>query len=338
MSVKSALSHAALGVLSHPKVGAMLARAVPDRLAVLMLHRFAVSRESTRGHSVNELRATLAQLRACGVRLLSLDEALQEYSSGASTRSGGRPAVAFTVDDGYRDFLSVALPAFEEFSCPVTCFVVPDVIDGKTWFWWDRLDFVLRRLPMESLELTVGDEQFEVRRSSSEFAWQRPLVAMLKRRSEEFRAEFLGALQERTGVCPPETVPDEYRVMTWDEIRNSELRGTRFGAHSMSHPVLSQCTPEDVRAQMIGSIERLRSEVRLPSTVFCYPYGLESDFGRREIDILRGYGINFAVSALPGRIDREVLQTSEVEDAHWRIPRFSFDGRRGMTLRQLLLS
>lgn len=303
-----------------------------------MLHRFATSPQRARGHSPADLRQTLELLRACGVRLVSLDEAINEYLHSSVQVAGNAPAVAFTVDDGYSDFMEVGLPVFEEFNCPVTCFVVPDVIDGKSWYWWDRLDFVLRRLPTDQMFIEVQGETFDVSRSAREYSWQQPVVGLLKRRTEEFRAEFLAELESRANVSLPSHVPSEYRVMTWDEIRHCEKRGVRFGAHSLSHPVLSQVSDDSAASEIVGSVQRLKSELSGPSSVFCYPYGLSSDFGSREVDILRSSGVAHAVSALPGVI-RPINSTRNVDpEFAWRIPRFAFDGRPAMTLRQLLLS
>lgn len=338
MRVKSALAGAVLSLLSRPWAARLAVGAMSDRLAVLMLHRFATCPQHTKGHSPTDLRSVLALLRASGVRLLSLDEAIAEYLHGDRSGAAGGPAVCFTVDDGYRDFMDAGLPTFEAFDCPVTCFIVPDVIDGKTWFWWDRLDFMLRRLPADQLALNVQGERFEVRRSTNEYSWQRPAVSMLKGRTEAFRADFLAELEARANVAIPSDVPEEYRVMTWDAIRECETRGVRFGAHSLSHPVLSQVSSTSAEQEILGSVQRLKTELRNPSSVFCYPYGLASDFGSREVEILRAGGVTHAVSAMPGLIGPSAEKGAELGELPWRIPRFAFDGRPAMALRQLLIA
>ncbi len=338
MRAKAALSSALLGCLSRPWAARLAVGAVSDRMAVLMLHRFATCPQNTKGHNPTDLRATLELLRSSGVRLLSLDDAVAEYLYGNSPHAGGGAAVCFTVDDGYRDFMDVGLPIFEAFDCPVTCFIVPDVIDGKSWFWWDRLDFMLRRLPADLLPLTVQGGSFEVRRSTNEYSWQRPAVSMLKGCSEAFRADFLAELETRANVAIPSEVPEEYRVMTWDAIRECETRGVRFGAHSLSHPVLSQVSSAIAEQEILGSVQRLKAELRNPSSVFCYPYGLANDFGSREVEILRRAGVAHAVSAMPGLVRPFADKKAELGEFPWRIPRFAFDGRSAMTLRQLLIA
>jgi len=327
-----------MALLSRPSAAKAIVRSVSDRLAVLMLHRFTANPQLTKGHSQEELEETLKLLSRSGVRLLSLDDAVAEYGHGHRTSDRTGPAVALTVDDGYCDFMEVGLPVFEAFNCPVTCFVVPDVIDGKSWFWWDRLDFFLRRLPADQMTLDVQGERFEVRRSTNEYSWRRPAVTMLKSRTEEFRARFLAELESCANVALPAEVPDEYRVMTWDAIRECETRGVRFGAHSQSHPVLSQISGTLAAQEILGSVQRLKTELRNPSSVFCYPYGLATDFGSREVDILRGGGVTHAVSAMPGLVRPSTEESGEQGEFPWRIPRFAFDGRPAMAMRQLLFA
>ncbi len=336
--MRAIVARAIHSVLSRPIPAKLLVDAASDRLAVFMLHRFATTSNRTSGHSPSTLGATLELLRRSGVRFLSLDDAVAEYVGRATSRRTSRPSVAFTVDDGYRDFMDVGLPVFEAFRCPVTCFVVPDVIDGKSWFWWDRLDFLLRRLPTDQLTLEIDGERFDVRRSTHEYSWQRPVVAMLKGRGEGFRASFLAELEKVSNVAHPTDVPEEYRVMTWDAIRSCELRGARFGAHSLSHPVLSQVSRECAAREISGSVERLQAELQNPSSVFCYPYGLASDFGSREVELLRAAGVSYAVSALPGTVRLHAGRIAAGGEYSWRIPRFAFDGRPAISLLQLLFS
>lgn len=335
--MKSLLTGTALSAMAKPSVGRVLSRVRRDRCAIVMLHRFAGYADRTRGHDVSQVRRVLASLRASGVRLLSLDQATHEFLESPPGHVRRDPAVAITVDDGYLDFLTVGLPVFEEFDCPVTCFVVPDVIDGKSWFWWDRLDWLLRRLPQEAvtLDLSGAAITLNAERNSADHAWQRPLVARLKRVGERERRQFLADVERVVGQAPPVDAPEEYRVMTWDDIRTCERRGVNFGAHSLTHAALSQCDELQARQEILGSAERVRAEVANASKVFCYPYGLREDFGEREQRILRQSSMDYAVSAMPGVIHGGSGPLSREDSRRWCVPRFAFDGRDGVIARQL---
>jgi peptidoglycan/xylan/chitin deacetylase (PgdA/CDA1 family) len=57
-----------------------------------------------------------------------------------------KPFVVFTIDDGYLDNFTNALPIFEKYSVPFCIFVATDFIDKKAILWWDTVeDLILSR-------------------------------------------------------------------------------------------------------------------------------------------------------------------------------------------------
>jgi hypothetical protein len=99
---------------------------------------------------------------------------------------------------------------------------------------------------------------------------------------------------------------------------------------------MSECSSEQAWQEINGSGQRLLDELDSPSKVFCYPYGLRDDFGLREYQILSDSVFNYAVSALPGILKGSPSALARQDVRRWRVPRFAFDGRKGMVSRQLL--
>ena len=58
-----------------------------------------------------------------------------------------RPRVVVTLDDGYRDNLTNALPIAESKGIPITVFVTSGILGKHNGFWWDRLGTLLRSRP-----------------------------------------------------------------------------------------------------------------------------------------------------------------------------------------------
>ena len=58
-----------------------------------------------------------------------------------------RPRVVVTLDDGYRDNLTNALPIAESKGVPITVFVTSGILGNHNGFWWDRLGTLLRSRP-----------------------------------------------------------------------------------------------------------------------------------------------------------------------------------------------
>jgi peptidoglycan/xylan/chitin deacetylase (PgdA/CDA1 family) len=65
--------------------------------------------------------------------------------------SNGRPRVALTFDDGFRDNLTVAVPMLEKYSMPATVFVTPGFIGNESYLSREELG-ELSRHPL----ITIG--------------------------------------------------------------------------------------------------------------------------------------------------------------------------------------
>ena len=90
-------------------------------------------------------------------------------------------------------------------------------------------------------------------------------------------------------------------MLEWDDLHQLEQSGVvRVGAHTVTHPRLSQLTPADVTREAVGSKRAL--EAKLGSTVssFAIPFGSASDFTSRTVDCLRESGFDIICSSRSG--------------------------------------
>lgn len=110
---------------------------------VYMLHH--ISKKNPRGIPTNEelkvspsfLNKLILKYKKEGIEFLSLDGIWDIINSKTKT---SRPFVAFTIDDGYLDNYTYALPIFERHKVPFAIFVATDFIDQKAILWWDILE------------------------------------------------------------------------------------------------------------------------------------------------------------------------------------------------------
>lgn len=289
-----------LRLLTQPALVAPLARLLRGRATIFMLHRFASPEIGCAGHDPGFVRTVLAWLRRERYQLLPLDVVF------ARLAGEGPPlerAVAFTLDDGYLDQAAVAGPLFAEFDCPATTFVATGFLDGEGWFWWDKLEHVLRHTKRREASLSLEGSaplRFALDGDGSRLRAQNELGAALKRLHARAREAAITALAADCEVALPTAPPTEYAPMSWDQLRACERSGMSFGAHTVSHPILSRATDEESRRELEGSWRRLRERAERPLPIFCYPNGQADDFGPREIETLRGLGFRGALTGVPG--------------------------------------
>jgi peptidoglycan/xylan/chitin deacetylase (PgdA/CDA1 family) len=328
-------------LLATRPLARVLAARAGSPLLVVMMHRFASPEGMPNGHDAQALRHTLADLRRSGVEFVDIEQALEEYASDLHARDTGRergPRIAFTVDDGYADAVEVAGPVFAEFDCPVTCFVPPDIVDGRDWYWWDKVDTVLRTAARKSFDVGHGPHTHSISLNGSDDQAKAfdEICRLIKQLPEDAVTAFIDQLARNAEVALPAVSPNRYRLLSWEEMRRAESRGWRFGAHTMTHPVLSQCTDSRASWEIATSLRVVRERLANPSGVFCYPVGRAGDFGPREYEILRAEGVRWALSASPGRLASTPMPLPG-DDWRLRIPRIGHEDRRGGLTRHLLL-
>jgi len=319
MSIKSHLRHM---LASDSAIRLMRPILLGSRATIFMLHRFSHLDGNSGGITPDALRDSLTFLRRNDYALIPLSEMLEKLRSGAPLP---RFSIAFTVDDGYADFIDTALPVFTEFDCPATVFLTTGFLDNTTWLWWDKLQYAFLRTSRRSclyeseglkVELAFGSRDERIL-SADRFA------ETLKRVPDETKHRIISEIADVLEVELPTRCPPEYRPMSWDDVRACERHGINFGPHTVTHPILSQVTDDVARYEIAESWKRVRQETAAAVPVFCYPNGDPASFGPREIRIAQEAGLTAAVTSRQEHVFAEDV-ASGTPETFYRIPRFPY--------------
>ena len=234
--------------------------------AILMYHR--IGQEELRHLSIpsSEFRAHLNLIKSLGYRVCDLAElALDEKGPGRR--------IAITVDDGYKDALTVASPILEELGCPATFFVVAaSVLDGGA-FWWDIVDETLRRADLPaSIRLPFRDGPDELPTDSAD--------NRLRARDRLFSALYLADLNERQaildGLVRVFAVSPQLSSALLDRNQLLELArkpGMRIGSHTLNHLWLPTQTTGRCLEELTRSKSLLEHLLGQPVSALSYPFG-----------------------------------------------------------------
>jgi peptidoglycan/xylan/chitin deacetylase (PgdA/CDA1 family) len=247
----------------------------------------------------------------------------------AAAVRGGAPAdaVAITFDDGYVDNLFAAKPLLEQADTPATVFPVSGYVSGGERFWWDELDRLLltpgvlpSRLALEvggeTLVTELGDDATYTFHSAAERnGWTvlddhdpgprqqiyRALCARLRLLDVTERERALDRLRS---VADDRVDTEMPRPMTAAELA-ALVDGNLVdvGAHTVTHPALSQLAEERQRDEIAGSKRQLEELLGRPVVSFAYPYGTDADFDKTTVSLIREAGFDCACANLPGRVD-----------------------------------
>ncbi|MBZ5645590.1 MAG: polysaccharide deacetylase family protein [Acidobacteriia bacterium] len=66
---------------------------------------------------------------------------------------------------------------------------------------------------------------------------------------------------------------EERPLMSWPQVREMAEQGFILGAHSVSHPMLTEIIPAKAEREIVDSKAELESRIGGPVEFFCYPYG-----------------------------------------------------------------
>ena len=66
---------------------------------------------------------------------------------------------------------------------------------------------------------------------------------------------------------------EEAPLLDWEQIRNLAEQGISFGAHGMTHAVLSEISGAEAEREIAGSKREIEARTGRAPEVFCYPYG-----------------------------------------------------------------
>lgn len=294
-------------------VGRLLHLLGANSHVVFTLHRFA-REEGGRAYPVSALRDVLASLRRDGVAILPLSEMLTAPATSLPQR-----AVAFTVDDGYADFVELGLATFRAFDVPVTVFVPTQFMDGGNWLWWDRLEAAIQQTRTSTLSVDTfqGRHTYEIRSSLDRVQLASRVSARLERLPTNDRLQSLEQVLDALEVSLPEIPPPEYQAMGWPAVRRLSQPGeVDFGPHSVTHPILSLCDSVQSRWEISESWTALKRQVPDALPIFCYPNGSPWAFGERETEFIAEVGCSHAVSTRHGYL----LSSTQ---SRFRLPRMA---------------
>ena len=261
------------------------------------------------------LEEAIGTVRELGYTCMSLDEAVKRLEAG---ETGERFAV-FTLDDGYKDNLTDALPVFERHGVPFTVYLTTGLPDGHAEIWWVALEraiasAVAMRVTTQASEISMFTRDA---REKTE-AWNRIYWALRALPEHEMRAEVrrqammhgvdMGALTREL-------------ALTWDEVRRLAAHPlASVEAHTAEHFAQAGLSAGEARIDIERGIARMEAELGYRPRHFSYPYGDPASAGERDFALAEALGFRSATTTRKG-----LIQPSHAKRMT-SLPRLSLNG------------
>ena len=297
---------------------ALAPRSLAGAGAILMLHRVSPQDRSllgvNAGLSVTPefLDKLVSSLKSDGYDFVALDDVPERLE-----KPDGKPFLAVTFDDGYKDNAAHAYPVLRRHDVPWTVYIAPGLVDGEAFLWWELLELALMKLEAAELPFVSLACQSMAEKAA---AFGRIQEFLLRQLPEVEVPEFIRIFAGKAGIDA--TAYGSSELLDWNEIRAlAKDPLCTIGNHTMRHHHLARLSPEALAAEFAQAHAALESRTGIAPRHVAYPYGYELAVGRRETEHADRLGYATGVTTRHGMLFGEHLTNMTA------LPRISVNGR-----------
>ncbi len=244
------------------------------------------------------LDAVLVALRRADVDIVSMDEAWRRLTGDP----GERRFVAITFDDGYRDTLEHAWPILKQHEVPATLFIASAFAEGTGVLWWEVLGQAVARNQTLAIDMDGEERAFDCSTPQAKNETYEVLYGRLRGKPDEAGVQAAtGAIAARAGIDT--AAQCRALCMGWEELAGLAADPLiTIGSHTVSHPFLTKCDADTVRAEMTESRSMIEEKLGVRPEHFAYPVGAPDAAGPREFTMAMQVGYRTGVTTRPGVI------------------------------------
>jgi peptidoglycan/xylan/chitin deacetylase (PgdA/CDA1 family) len=213
-----------------------------------------------------------------------------------------RRSVLLTCDDGLVNTLTDMLPIIQKMGVPFLFFVTSASCDEvSSMLWYEQLYILLQAAGRETLlqlRQSLNPDRAPVQVQS---IWM-DLMKKLSALDWHSRRKALDQLRTRIGISnrwdseysQNEALRRRFFMLNVTELKELQRSGATIGAHSISHPMLSQMAECDAFEEISGSRSRLEAALGGPVLAFALPFGNSQAVSDREPELAKRAGFRFA--------------------------------------------
>jgi len=240
-------------------------------------------------------------------QIATLEQVL-EICDGASL---SEPTVLITLDDGYIDSYRIAFPILHRHAVQGVFFLPTAFVGTGRLPWWDVIAYIVKRSRKMRICLDYPEPMwFDLGLHGMDKCIMR-ILEMYKQPSMQDHNRFIDELENACDSVRP--LSDAERCfLSWDEARQMQQGGMRFGSHTHTHGVLGKMPAERQREEVSVSREILQHELRGSIDTLAYPVGRRNSFASSTIEMLRRAGYRAAFSFYGGLNRPETMQPFDI--------------------------
>ncbi|MCU1289129.1 MAG: polysaccharide deacetylase [Acidobacteria bacterium] len=211
-------------------------------------------------------------------------------------RKVSRPLAVITFDDGYLDFYEEAFPILNEYGLPATVFLPTEFIGGDKFLAHDRIYWLVKLAIEKSVPVYKALIQAGLSKNiAAKLAVETDVLKLtdsLVYLPKDLRERVIFQIEVSLGD-KFESYPPEYRLLSWETIREMSKKGISFGGHTANHVVLPLEAQASMETEIHESKKTLEAQLGKSVVSFAYPNG---EYNLRAKQMLAEAGYKIAVT------------------------------------------
>lgn len=206
-------------------------------------------------------------------------------------------AVSITFDDGYLGTYREAYPILRKYNLPATVYLPAAAIETGNILWYDRIFLGFQKAPSKLTVDLNRPQTYALATFAERIEAATAVVTYLRSRPDGERQQWCKDFESRVPLSASDTCG---AMVTWEQVREMQRGGVDFGAHTMTHPVVSRLHPEELRREVAESKWLIEQRLRAPIETFAFPFGKALDCGEGVSQVLATYGFRSAMTSILG--------------------------------------
>jgi peptidoglycan/xylan/chitin deacetylase (PgdA/CDA1 family) len=208
-------------------------------------------------------------------------------------------SIVITFDDGYKDNYLNVFPILKELSIPATIFLATEVIGSQKILWHDRVFSAFRETQVEHFDgFGINNQIYSLTTQEEKNCARSDILKFLKNVNNEERILYIDRLMNKLDINDKKE--EANLMMTWEEVKKMHENGIFFGAHTVTHTILSNLNIKKAEEEIFSSKKIIEEKLGTEVRTFAYPNGSKTDFNETTKNLLREAGYSCAVTTMFG--------------------------------------
>ncbi len=226
-------------------------------------------------------------------RVISIQQMAEELKDPDRTGQ----ALAISFDDGYLGTYTEAFPVLQRFGLPATVYLTAGAVESGETLWYDRIFLRFQKADTD-LYLTLDTPRtFRLTGYQDRIGAAAEVVGYLRTLPDDRRQRWC---EEFEATIPLPEHELRGAMMTWEHARVMQRSGISFGAHTMTHPVVSRLSSAPLRDELKGAKLLIEEKLECAVEHFAFPFGKPGECGVQSSEVLASLGYRSAMTSIAG--------------------------------------